>query len=172
MKIKFKAFSTRYQNILTNFRSDYLFLDLSKNLDFSGKAQTGTTTDGEKFKDLLVLNNIDDFCSLRKLYCSIEDQMQTVLESPNDTKAKRLLINNLGSFVNRDWLKDTAQVCQFLNALKMLLRSTHCVCILSIPKSGLAAGEISGASGENFGYNEILRRKIIGYADLYIGMEV
>jgi len=45
MKIKFKAFSTR---------SDYLFLDLSKNLDFSGKSAAGTATDGEKLKDLLV----------------------------------------------------------------------------------------------------------------------
>lgn len=98
--------------------------------------------------------------------------MQSVLESPNDTKAKRLLVNNLGSFVNKDWFKNPAQVCQFLNALKMLLRSTHCVCILSIPKSGLAANENTGASGENFAYNEVLRRKIMSYADLYIGMEI
>lgn len=156
MKIKFKAFTTR---------SDYVFLDLSKNVDFNPpKKQADENTvvnNNESMRDLLNLIELEKFPTLKDLYHNIETQMQNVLESPNDTKAKRLVVNNLGSFMDPNFSNGTetkSSICRFLNALKTLLRSTHCVCILVIPKSGLM--------------NENIRNKIASYSDLYISMEI
>lgn len=156
MKIKFKAFTTR---------SDYIFLDLSKNVDFNPpKKQADENTvvqNNEAMKDLFNLVDLDKFKSLKDLYLNIENEMQNIQESPNDIKAKRLVVNNLGSFMQPNFLdksESKASICRFMNALKTLLRSTHAVCILVIPKSGLVS--------------ENLRTKIASYADLYLSMEI
>jgi len=114
MKIKFKAFAAR---------SDYLFLDLSKNINLTTPKKGDETTaaiDNSHLKELLTFENLEGFSSLRKLYNSIESNMQNVLESPNDVNAKRFVVNNFGSFISNELYESSketkASICQFFNA--------------------------------------------------------
>lgn len=88
----------------------------------------------KKDQMLLHLNYDKSQSSLTELWESICNEIQNNLASEEDNTLFRLLLPNFDLFT----ANDTSSVIRFLKCLKSLVRSTNCVCLISVEEQLLS----------------------------------